>query len=130
MRFVLDNNLPPKLARVLQGMDVDVVHIRDLYEGRGDIPDVEWMMSLAKRGDVAITFDRKILAKPHERQALELSGLTIIFIAKGLQDFGIFEQVGLLVRAWPALELAAKNARRGTSWFKLTVNGRVVPYEK
>ncbi len=59
MTFFLDNNMPYKLAAVLQAMELEVVHLRDHY-GRGDVPDEKWMPEIAALGWTALTYDRKI----------------------------------------------------------------------
>lgn len=131
MRFVLDNNLPPKLAFFLKEMDVDIVHLRELYDGRGDIPDVQWIADLAKNGDVMVTFDRKITSRKHERAALESSGLTIFFVAESVQDIvDEKKRVAFFLGIWSDVQLAAENARRGRCWFQIQRNGKVTAFEK
>ena len=112
-------------------MDVDIVHLRELYEGRGDIPDVQWVAELAKNGDVMLTYDRKITSHRHEREALESSGLTIFFIADSVQDItDEKKRVAYFLDIWSDIEIAAKSARRGKCWFQIQRNGKVGPFEK
>lgn len=129
MRFVLDNNLPPKLATVLQAMGLDAIHIRELY-GRGDVPDVEWMVDVAQKSWVALTFDRKILVKPNERAALLATGLSIVFVSSTVQTLTMNKQVAFFIGHWENAVEAAQSSRPHKCWFLWQPNGRVKPYGK
>jgi uncharacterized protein with PIN domain len=130
VRFVLDNNLPPKLAEILRIAGSDVVHLREHCDGRGDVPDVEWMHDLATRKWIAITYDRQIQAKPNERSALLASGLTIIFVTNTVQTLSHKQQLAFFIGHWDNAEEAAANARPHKCWFLWQANGKVKPYNK
>jgi hypothetical protein len=130
VRFVLDNNLSHVLAELLRKVDFDVVHLREHYNGRGDVPDVEWMWDLAKRKGGAVTYDRQIQAKPNERAALEASGLTIIFVTHTVQSLPRHQQLAFFIGHWANAEEAAASARPHRCWFRWQANGKVKPYEK
>lgn len=41
MKFFIDNNLSPKLARGMQGFGEDVMHLKDEFQD--DAKDIEWL---------------------------------------------------------------------------------------
>ena len=71
MRFFLDNNLAPKLARGFHQFvlgEHEVVHLRDRFSQ--DTPDVEWMQQLAdESGWIILSGDVAIGRNPHEVEA-------------------------------------------------------------
>lgn len=127
MKFFLDNNMPLKLAAVLRAMDLEVVHLRDHY-GRGDITDEQWMLDIAKVGWPALTYDRKIAAKPSERDALKAAGLTIIFVKQSVLHLPEKQQVSFFIGHWDAMVEVVSLARPGRRWFLWRQNGKVEPY--
>ena len=56
MKFLLDEDLPPRAAEISRGLDVDAVSVHDL-ERRG-IPDNEQLRFAAREGRVFVTRNR------------------------------------------------------------------------
>lgn len=86
MRFFVDNNLAPAIARALDALGSydghHVHHLRDRFPP--GIVDAAWLGQLGEEGDwVILSGDYRITKRPHERRAWLDSGLTAFFLAKG-----------------------------------------------
>ena len=126
--FFFDNNLPPKAARALNVLKECVTHLADVPELRRDAPDEAWIELCAERDWVAVSHDRAILSKQHLKEALEKSGLTIIWFHRSLNRMSPEDLVILFLKAWGNIEAAVGRARPGSNWFALNSNGKVTPY--
>jgi len=125
LRFLLDNNLSPKVARALAALGYDVVHLRD--ERAAEAPDEVWMAECARRGWAAISYERYIQAKPSLRQVLEACGLTILFLPRSMASLDPRKLTIALLHAWPKIVEAAESARPGRRCFSVRLDGRVEP---
>lgn len=120
MKFVLDENLPPRMARILNELCADneheVVHLATDLGLRG-VADTEWFSQLDKDHEWAIiTHDFGIKRNPHELMAWQAQGHVVFFLAKGWQHVGFMDQVWPLVRWWPVLLDTAISADRPSSF--------------
>jgi hypothetical protein len=111
LRFILDNNLSPRLARALNALtdgNPEVHHLRDKFDA--DTPDVEWIQELSSQGNwVVVTEDRRILTRIAERDAFRTAHLTGYFLDKAWCRQTLWVQAEHLVRWWPViLEFATK----------------------
>jgi hypothetical protein len=106
VRFFLDNNLSPYLARALNALSEpggdEVRHIADSRFAR-NTPDVVWIDALAKEGDWCIVTQDRLTKNPHEKEALRRSGLTTFVLSKGWSSFKEWHKAWLLVRWWPVI---------------------------
>ena len=68
MIFSLDENVSHKIAKALEALGRNVVHLYDVLP-RGT-EDPEMLAELGRRGLFLITQDKKIKRKSHERRAL------------------------------------------------------------
>lgn len=80
MILLVDNNLPPVLADILNPLAQinghEVIHKRKAF-GRTDIPDVEWIEEFGKNRDAAfLTCDTNILRRPLELAAFRRTSIT------------------------------------------------------
>ena len=122
MKFFLDNNLPPALARALNALSEpekhSVIHLRDKFPPA--VPDTAWIESLSREGEwVVITHDN--LNKGLEREALRRAGLVVFFLDKSWRDHKYWDKAHQLVPWWPRIiEQAA--AMRGGAAFKVAWN--------
>ncbi len=85
MKFFLDNNLSPKLAKSLNALvepEHQVIHLKDRFPA--DTSDEEWMLALAKETDwVIISGDIQITKNRAEIEAWKAAGHTTFFLKKG-----------------------------------------------
>jgi hypothetical protein len=117
MRFMLDNNLSPRLARALNALtenDGDSVdHLRS--RGLDAEPDEVYISELAKEGSwVVVTCDTSMARKPHEVKAWIDSGLVFVMLKHGWIALDFWKKAWKLIRIWPEIRAKAKRARPGT----------------
>jgi hypothetical protein len=126
LRFFVDNNLAPKLARGFHQFVIgehEVVHLRDRFDK--DAPDVEWMRQLASEsGGVILSGDVAIGRNPHEVEAWKTAGHSIFFLKAGWTNIGFWHQVQKLARCFPDIVERARRAKPGQS-FVVAVNGKI-----
>jgi len=120
LKFFVDNNLSPALARALHelihydsGGKHDVVHLRDKFPRT--VPDMEWIETLETEGDWAvITHDK--LNKGLEREALRRAGLIVFFLNKSWSPHNYWEKAQRLVQWWPAIVAQAERITGGAAF--------------
>lgn len=118
MKFLLDNNLSPRLARGLHELSqvesaIAVVHLRERFAP--DTPDIDWIRELgAEGGWYVITHDRAILKNPLERQAWQQSGLIGVMLVRKLARERYWVKAGRLVMVWEDILARLKAAKPGT----------------
>ncbi|KQX97755.1 hypothetical protein ASD22_11080 [Rhodanobacter sp. Root480] len=127
MKLLLDNNLPPALARALHELTIrewenlhEVTHLRDRFPA--NTPDTEWIATLAQEhGWVVITHDR--LNKGLEREALKRAGLKVFFLDRGWKDHNFWDKAVQLARWWPRIVEQAEGISGGAA-FQVSWNFR------
>lgn len=125
MRFFLDNNLSPRLARALDCLEGDdgcrVTHERERFPCNAD--DQDWMSVLAGEGDwVVVTCD--FYRQPHVRQAWRESGLPVFILMAGWLPLGFWNISWKLIKLWPDILSHARAARAGDR-FDIPVKGAI-----
>jgi hypothetical protein len=119
VRFFLDNNISPHYAAGLRAFakqqHYDIVHLSEKFEDRS-IADPDWIRALAKEGDWAIvSADQRIMKGRAEQAAWRESGLTSFFFGSGWTRQSYWEQAADIVKWWPKIVLAAREAAVGTA---------------
>lgn len=122
MKFLLDNNLPPKLARAIhqlvEGEGHSVVALRDRFSA--DAVDEEWIRLLDREGDwVVISRDRyskRMTSGAVERELLRGSSLVVFVLDKGWRAFHDWELAWRLIRWWPTLQQTAMTIEGGVGY--------------
>lgn len=112
MILLIDNNLPPVLAEILNPLanqnDHKVVHKRT-YFGRTDIPDTEWIADFSKEKDAAfLTCDTNILRQREELKVFRQASITGFWLKsktwkRYLKNSELHEMAGRLIKRWPQL---------------------------
>ncbi len=131
MRFFVDNNLPPRLARALSVLlepNHECIHLTDRFPG--DVADVDWLASLAAESDwVVVCGDFRILRNKVERAAWHRARLTTFFLRRGWtrsKSLSLFELTGRLIMRWPEIVEIVKRYERGTA-FEVPLTGNIRP---
>lgn len=122
MKFFVDNNLPPHLARALNELTAheshNVVCLRDKFPD--DVKDVDWIKILSKEKDwIVITHDN--LNKGLEREALRQAGLVVFFLDKSWANHIYWQKSSQLVKWWPIIIRQAELIQGGAA-FKVPWN--------
>jgi len=121
LKFLLDNNLSPYLAKALNDLskleEVEVRHLKELFDP--DISDNEWISELSIRGGWAtLTYDRRIRI---EINAWHESNLIFVFLPSKFANYDFWNQVWRIMKIWPEIIKKTKKAKPGTG-FKLNTN--------
>lgn len=126
MRFFLDNNLAPKLAKSLDALvepDHQVVHLKDRFAA--NTSDETWMSALASEPDwIIISGDIRISRNPHKVEAWRAAGHTIFFLKPGWTNYSFWVQAYKFVKCFPGIIAVAAKAKRGEFFF-VSANGKI-----
>lgn len=106
MQVLIDNNLPPALARALHELsdaheDVPVTHLRDKFDAT--TADTDWIDALAAEGGWIVISQDRLRKSRLEREALRRSGLVFFLLEKSWSNHTFWEKSYNLVRWWPAI---------------------------
>ena len=104
---MVDNDLPPRLARALNLIfeeDGDeIIALREKFK-RSDLKDAEWITELAKEGGWAIlSADRRIAKQRPSRELFIGAGLVGFFFPPSLQKEPLYKQASRIIALWPAI---------------------------
>jgi hypothetical protein len=129
VKFVLDHNLAPNLARALgllvQPYGDEVTCLKDL--GWQSEDDEDWIPRLAKEGGwVVITCDLDIVRNPYRQLVFRRSRLTTFFLLESWSNGTVrgTEIAQRLLRLWPEITRLATRNEPGTCFavlFKGTI---------
>lgn len=125
MRFFVDNNISPRLAKALNALEdrdkCEVVHLKEKFDQ--SVSDIKWITELGQEGNwVVLSCDRNILRNPHEKAAWKESGLTVFFFKESYLKLGYWDQAWQLVKKWPEIKKTAEKYSSG-SLFVLGIPG-------
>lgn len=122
MKILVDENLPPALARSLAAIfegQHDVADIRDKF-GRG-ARDLDWITALSREGGwIVLSGDRRITRNKAEQRVFRLSTLIGFFFAAGLQKAPLTKKVERLMVLWATIEKQA-GIVQGGAMFELQI---------
>lgn len=115
MKVLIDENLPPALARALNALfadDHEVKHLREFF-GPG-VKDSEWIPTLSREGRwVVISGDRRITRNKAEYHAFRNSRLIGFFLSAGLYKAPLVKQAERILALWPGIEKLAATVQGG-----------------
>lgn len=131
MIFVLDENWPPLVARVLHAFcdgEHQVDFIRDRYGGATD--DETWLADFGRMAEkpAVLSGDINIVRNPARRQALREAGLPYFLLKPAWQTLSPHERAWRVLKAWPEIVRSASSPI--ASVYSLSVNGRVTRIER
>ena len=129
MNFLLDNNLPPALAKALHELSKTeghrVIALREKFQA--STPDIEWITKLREEGHWVVVSKDKFSKGSMEKRAFAESGLAIFVLAKQWQHMTFWDTAHNLVRWWPAITEQAQRISGGgvfkVSW-RFTAPGK------
>lgn len=129
MNFLIDNNLPPAIARALHELckaeGHSVIPLRDKFAS--DAPDIHWITQLQAEGGWAVISQDKFSKGDVERQAFRACGLPVFCLTRQWGQTPYWSKADNLVRWWPAImkqaELISGGAAFRVAW-KFSAPGR------
>ena len=115
MKVLIDENLPPALARALNAIfagEHDVIHLREKF-GHG-VTDIEWIKTLTQEGSwVVISGDRRITRNKAEYHAFRNSRLIGFFLSAGLHKSRSIKQLERILALWDNIERVCDTVEGG-----------------
>lgn len=126
MRFFLDNNLPPRVARALNCLlepNNSAIHLKERF--KPDTSDVEWLDTLAgEAGWIILSADTAISRNPHEFKAWKRAGHPTFFLKSNWVHQPLWEQASRLFHLFPEILKRAEKARKGDA-FLVPFKGKI-----
>lgn len=127
MRFFLDNNLPPRIARALNCLlqpTHSAIHLKERFEP--DTSDVDWLTALSLETDwVILSADTAISRNPHEIEAWKLGGHPTFFLKAHWVHQPLWEQASRLFHLFPEILKHAEKARAGDAFVVPFKGGKI-----
>jgi hypothetical protein len=128
VKFLLDHNLAPNLARALALLVDASDHVSCLSDlGWQALDDEEWIPRLAADGDwIILTCDLDIVRNPYRQRVFRQAGLTAFFLLEAWSKGTVkgTEIAQRLLRLWPEITHLAATHRSGTC-FAVPYRGRI-----
>ena len=117
MKFLIDNNLPPALARALEALSrhselpVDcVVALRDRFSANAT--DVAWMSELASEGGWNVVSGDNFRKSSAERELLRRAGFNVFVLQKAWSSQQYWQKSAQLVLWWPKIVDYARQSQK------------------
>jgi len=120
LKLLVDNNLSPSLAHSLQPLfpEHHIIALREKFSA--NTSDVDWITALGREGGwSALTAERRLKTRPHERLALERSKIVFFFLTGQWLKYSVSEQAWRLIRLVPSM---AAQADLAEGLFDLPIN--------
>lgn len=122
MKCLVDNNLPPALARALDALSANkfpdleqVIALRDKFSP--DTSDVTWIQALGQEGDwFILSADQFRKHGDLERKALRQSRLIVFCLSKQWSTQQYWEKCAQLLRWWPHIVDQAERFQGGAAF--------------
>lgn len=117
----MDNNLSFTIAHCLQPIFPEhrIVALREKFAA--STKDVDWMKALSDEGGwAALTIERRLKTRPHERLALDRSKIVFFFLTGAWLKYSVPETAWRLIRLAPLMD--KQSALTESGLFDLPVN--------
>jgi len=126
VKFFLDNNLSPKIARALHHLrepEHSAHHLQEHFAA--NTPDTTWIAALAAEPDwIIISGDLRISRNAHEFRAWQEAGHPMFFLNPGWRNLVRWEFASKLFHRFPDIIKRAEKANRGDG-FVIPVSGAI-----
>ena len=107
MKYMMDENTPPQIARGFKKFEKDVSNVKDEF-GEG-LSDVDLAIRLKNDEWIFITRNYKIRKNKHEIKAFEDNKVSIFFMDVTTQ-LDMWQMIKLLVKNWEDIEKISESA--------------------
>ncbi len=125
MKLLVDNNLPPRLAKALNVIfapDHEIIALREKF-GRSNLKDEDWIPNLGADGGWAVlSADMNIARKRPSRQLFVSAGLVGFFFSPSLRKAPLNLQAARVLTIWPQMVSHMKTTANGV--FEVPASGR------
>ncbi|MEX3775384.1 hypothetical protein [Pseudomonas sp. MYb118] len=117
MNFLIDNNLPPALARALNELSKAEGHavlpLRDKFAQ--STADLDWISVLMDEGNWAVVSQDNFTKGAVEKNVFRECGLPVFCLARHWRNEPYWSKAHNLVRWWPAIMIKAAQTRGGAA---------------
>lgn len=124
MKLLVDENLPPALARALSALfpeKHEIIHLRTKFGPA--VKDIDWIKILGDEGKwIILSSDRRITKNKAENQAFKSSRMIGFFFTAGLQKAKLTKQMERLMAVWETIETQV-DLIRGGGMFEIQMKG-------
>jgi len=121
--YFFDNNISPRLVNILRELDVDALHLKQVFPENTD--DVDWIPRAGQEGRIVITADREIRRNTAERAALRQNNVTALFLQRAFLKRTKWPQAEWLIKHWLKIDAQAQKLRQGTTML-ISDNGKLI----
>jgi hypothetical protein len=117
LKFLVDNNLPPSLARALNELSSgSEIHVEKVIPLRERFPpntaDVVWLTELAAEGGWNIVSGDNFRKSTTERELMRRAGFNVFVLQKSWSSQQYWQKAAQLVLWWPRIiDYASKSQR-------------------
>lgn len=121
MKFLLDHNLPPRLARALNELstelapDIEVHALRERFPV--ETPDHVWIEALSREGGWAVITRDTIYKTPLNKEALRRNGLVVFCLERAWSKQKFWPIAAKLVDWWPEIVDQAQRIEGGAAFY-------------
>jgi PIN like domain len=126
LKVLIDENLPPALARALAALFVgehEIDHLRIKY-GAG-VKDVDWIGALNQEGRwIVVSGDTRITRNKAEQMAFRNSRLIGFFLAPSLKKAKLTRQMQRILALWEDIDALSQRVAGG-AMFELPMSGAI-----
>ena len=117
---MVDENLPPSMARSLQALfesEHHIISVRDKFQRTG-VKDLEWISTLGKEGDWSVlSADVRIAKNKVEKEAFLSNNLVGFIMAPDVRKRTLTHQMSRILYIWDSIEKQSNLASRGLFQF-------------
>ncbi|OGL46721.1 MAG: hypothetical protein A2161_01225 [Candidatus Schekmanbacteria bacterium RBG_13_48_7] len=108
LKFFMDNNLSPRLARGMTNFRQNIMHLRDRFPQNAD--DEDWLEFAGQNSFFVLTRNTEILKTPAQLDALVKFNVGTFFMGGG--NLNICDTIKQLIRNWQKIKEYAANTNR------------------
>lgn len=128
---MVDNNLSPSLARSFHPLfeEHQFVALRDKFPA--NVSDVDWIEALNFEGGwAALTAERKLKTRPHERLALDRSKIVFFFLTGSWLKLSVPEMAWRLIRLIPLMAKQTELTESGLFDLPINAGSKLRPHPR
>jgi PIN like domain len=120
LKLLVDENLPPVIARSLQALFLgmhEIIALRDKFNAP-NVTDLEWIKALGSEGNWAVlTADVRIAKNKVERDAFLSNSIVGFVMAPAVRKRPLTQQMARILTIWPDIEKQSQMVSNGLFQF-------------
>lgn len=125
MTYFFDNNLSHKLVGILKLLDVDALHLKEVFPE--NMQDVDWLPDAGQKGWIVVTVDHAIRRRAADYEVMKRNHVTVLFLKKNFLKRDKWLQAQWFVSNWIKIEQQAQKLNAGDI-MEVNDNGKFVPF--